>query len=204
MKDRRGPTHSWTGGDVAWTDADIDALRDGSPIAVDRLYRAHARQVLAWVIRLGGPHLDAEDVAQDVFAVALRSASSFRGASSPSTWLFGITRNVVRNARRRAAFRRFFGLESGPEPVDPGPGPDEALVRLRRRRQVQAALDRLSEDHREVIVLCEIEGRTAGEAASILGVPEGTVYSRLHHAKRKFATALGVEGLVPELVVGLA
>jgi RNA polymerase sigma-70 factor (ECF subfamily) len=202
VKDEPAWRHTREGGILGWTDADIDALREGSPTAVDRLYRAHARQVLAWVIRLGGPSLDAEDVAQDVFAVALRTVSGFRGASSPSTWLFGITRNVVRNARRRAAFRRFFGLDSVPEPADTEPGPDEALIRLRRRRQVQAALERLSADHREVVVLCEIEGRSAPEAAILLGIAEGTVYSRLHHARRKFASALASEGL--DLALGFA
>ena len=99
-----------------------DALRAGEGWAVERLYREQAPRVLGWCIRLGGPRLDAEDLAQAVFETALKRSGSFRGDSALSTWLFGITRNTVRNARRRAALRRFVGMESVPEPRDLGPG----------------------------------------------------------------------------------
>jgi RNA polymerase sigma-70 factor (ECF subfamily) len=180
---------------MTWTAQEIGALRAGEALAVDRLYRDHARQVLGWVIRLGGPWLDAEDIAHDVFIVALRRVSAFRGESSMSSWLFGITRNVVANARRRAALRRFFGLEEIPELPEPGDAPDAEVERLRHRRQVQLALERLSGDHREVLVLVDLEGRSAPEASNVLGIAAGTVYSRLHHARRRFAEALHAEGL---------
>jgi RNA polymerase sigma-70 factor (ECF subfamily) len=170
-------------------------LRARDAGAIDGLYRAHARQVLGWVIRLGGPHLDAEDVAHDVFAVAIQRLGSFRGDAAVATWLFAITRRVVANARRRAAFRRFFGLHDVPEPIDAGPGPEEEVERLRRRRQVQRALERLPTGHREVLVLVDLEGRTAPETASMLDVPVGTVYSRLHNARKRFAEALEAEGV---------
>jgi len=99
------------------TPEELSALRRGEAAAIDRLYRDHARQVLGWVIRLGGPHLDAEDIAQEVFLVTVRQVGRFRGDSAVSTWLFGITRNVVANARRRAALRRFLRLADLPEPI---------------------------------------------------------------------------------------
>ena len=176
-------------------DRELRALRAGEPAAIDRMYRDHGRQVLAWVIRLGGPGLDAEDVAQDVFATAIRRVGGYRGDARLSTWLFAITRNVVANARRRARFRRFFGLDAVPEPPDPGDLPDEQVERMRRRFMVQRALERLPEHQREAIVLCDLDGRTATEAAEMLGIPSGTVYSRLHHARRAFAAALSAEGV---------
>jgi len=164
--------------------------------AVELFYREHAADVLRWVIRLGGPYVSAEDVAQDVFAVALRRYPSFRGDSSPRTWLFSITRNVVRNARRRAALRRFVGLDDDiPEPASEAPAADEQVAAMRRRRAVQEALETLSTKHREAIVLVDLEGLTAPEAGELLGVPEGTISSRLHHGRKAFATALKRAGV---------
>lgn len=165
---------------------------------VGAFYRDHAERVLAWSIRLGGPAVDAEDIAHDVFAIALRKLPEFRGDALPSTWLFGITRRVVANARRKAALRRLVGLGDIAELVDSAPGADELVDRLRRRRQVQAALERLRRPHREVIVLIDLEGLAAPEAAEMLEVPVGTVYSRLHTARRAFAVALQRQGITRE------
>ncbi len=164
--------------------------------AVELFYREHAADVLRWVIRLGGPYVHAEDLAQDVFATAIRRYASFRGDASPRTWLFSITRNVVRNARRRAALRRFVGLHDDmPESVSNELAVDEQVVRLQRRRAVQRALETLSTKHREAIVLVDLEGLTAREAGELLGVPEGTISSRLHNGRKDFADALVRQGI---------
>jgi len=162
-------------------------------VDAETLYRDQARAVLRWVIRLGGPHLDAQDVAHEVFAVALRRASTFRGGSE-TAWLYGITRRVVANARRRSRLRRFFGLDEAPPPVSRDPSADEVLQRLQQRRLVQEILEDLSDAHREALVLVDLEGRSAPEVAAMLGISEGTVYSRVHHARRNFATALARRG----------
>lgn len=173
------------------------ALRAGEPQAISRLYDEHAEMVLGWVIRLGGPYIDAEDVAQEVFIVALKRVHSFRGDAKLSTWLFSITRRVLANARRRATLRRFVGLADVPEPVSGLPGVEEVVSRRLRRRAVQRALERLRRPHREIIVLCDLEERTAPAVAELLGIPPGTVYSRLHAARRAFRGALRREGLAP-------
>lgn len=185
------------------TKTDVQAtppLHDADEI--ERFYREHAERVLAWAIRLGGPAVDPEDVAQDVFAVALRRLPDFRGESRLSTWLFGITRRVVANARRKAALRRLVGLGDLPEIPSAAPGADEVVDRLRRRRQVQLALESLRSGQREVIALVDLEGLTSAEAASLLGVPVGTVYSRLHVARRAFGEALQRRGLTAEALLG--
>lgn len=170
-------------------------MRAGSPEAIGALYAAHDEDVLRWVIRLGGADLDAEDVAHEVFVVALRTGRSFRGEARLRTWLFGITRRVVANARRRAAFRRFIGLESVAEPVAPGVGAEQQLATRQARRRVQECLDALGRAQREVLVLADLEGYTAPEVAEMLQIPAGTVYSRLHAARRAFAAALTAAGL---------
>jgi len=184
-------------------DATLQALREGDATAIDAFCREHAATVLGWTIRLGGPALDAEDLAQDVFAVALRRLSTFRGDSKPTTWLYGIARRVIANARRKAALRRFIGLEDH-ELRDDSPGADDVLEHRRRRRAVQHALERLATKPREAVVLVDLEGRSGAEVATMLGVPIGTVYSRLHHGRRALADALRTEGIVsqpPHLVV---
>lgn len=168
----------------------VEALKRGDPRALDTFYRNYARTVLAWSIRLGGPRLDAEDIAQDVFAVAFRRIGTFRGDSRLSTWLFSITRNVIYNARRRAAVRRMVALENVAEPADGSPGADAQVERVQRRAQVQKALEQLKRNQREVLVLMDLEGRTAPEVGEMLGIPAGTVYSRLHYARKAFAKVL--------------
>ncbi|MCA9493780.1 MAG: RNA polymerase sigma factor [Myxococcales bacterium] len=180
--------------------SDLDALRGLEPAAVEQFYRDHAPSVLGWVIRLGGARLDSEDVAHQVFEVALQRLPSFRGESSPRTWLYGITRRVVANARRKQAIWSFVGLETWLG-VDPGPDPEMVSGRESQRRRVQEALDTLPFGHREVVVLLDIEERPAAEVAQMLDVPVGTVYSRSHHARKAFASALKRKGVTAEAVL---
>ncbi len=151
-------------------------------------YRSHAQRVLGWVIRLGGPHLDAEDVAHDVFAVALQRVHTLRDDTKITPWLFGVTRRVVANKRRRASLRRFIGIER--EPVDPGPSAEDHVEGQWARVRVQRALETLSAKHREAVVLVDLEDHSAVEAAEILEVSVGTIYSRLHYGRDKFHDAL--------------
>jgi RNA polymerase sigma-70 factor, ECF subfamily len=178
----------------------IAALRRLEPDAVDRFYREHAQSVLGWVIRLGGPRIDAEDVAHQVFEVALKRLPSFRGDSAVRTWLYGVTRRVVANARRRAAFWSFVSLDGAFARADPGESPEVTSHRSQQRRIVQEALEDLTFTGREVVVLVDLEERAATEVAVMLGVPVGTIYSRLHHARRAFAAALARRGVSAELV----
>jgi RNA polymerase sigma-70 factor (ECF subfamily) len=168
----------------------IEALKRGEPQALDTFYRAYARTVLAWAIRLGGPSTDAEDIAQDVFAVAFRKIESFRGESRLSTWLFSITRNVLHNARRKAALRKLVTIDRLEEIPSGHPSSLDHVQRMQDRARVQAALQKLKRPQREVLVLMDLEGRSAPDVAEMLGIPAGTVYSRLHYARKAFAKVL--------------
>lgn len=172
----------------------LELLRAGDHQAIDRFYRDHAESVLGWVIRLGGARLDADDVAHQVFEIALNRLSTFRGDSSVRTWLYGITRRVVANARRRQAVWSFLSLESLTG-VTGGRDPEEQATLASQRRLVQRALEDLSFPMREVVVLVDLEERSAVEVAEMLGVPVGTVYSRLHQARKSFGAALGRRGV---------
>lgn len=181
---------------------DIAALKRGDRGAQGEFYRQYARLVLDRTRRLGGPLIDAEDVAHEVFIIAFRKLDTFREGGSLAAWLFGITRRVVANARRRAAIRRMVGIDQIAEPPDPGLGADEEVARRWRRQMVLKALDRLRPIHKEVIVLVDFEDRSTAEAAELLEVSVGTIYSRLHYGRKQFAAALKKEvtaksGVVP-------
>lgn len=184
------------------SDIDIAALKAGDPLALDAFYRRYARVVLDRVRRLGGSLIDAEDVAHEVFIVAFKKLHTFHDGGSLGAWLFGITRRVVANARRRASIRRMVGIDQIAEPPDPGPRADDEVAARWRRQMVLRSLDRLRPIHREVLVLCDFEDKTTAEAAELLEVSVGTVYSRLHYGRKAFATALKKEvqaktGVVP-------
>jgi RNA polymerase sigma-70 factor (ECF subfamily) len=184
------------------SEIDVVALKRGDPMALDAFYRRYARLVLDRVRRLGGHLIDSEDVAHEVFIIAFRKLDTFREGGSLGAWLFGITRRVVANARRRAAIRRMVGIDQIAEPPDPGLGCDEEVALRWRRAMVLRALERVRSIHREVIVLVDFEDKTTAEAAEILEVSVGTVYSRLHYGRKAFAAALKKEvvaktGVVP-------
>jgi RNA polymerase sigma-70 factor, ECF subfamily len=180
----------------------LDRLRALEPRAVDRFYREHAASVLGWAIRLGGARLDSEDVAHQVFEVALTRLPGFRGESSERTWLYGITRRVVANARRKQAIWSFVGLDAL-FASDPGPSPETSSGMVGQRKLVQRALDALPFAQREVVVLLDLEERPAPEVALLLGIPVGTVYSRAHHARRGFHAALTRVGVTAESAIAL-
>ncbi len=169
----------------------VERLRQADAAAVGLAYDRHHAAVRAFAQRLVGEAAAAEDLVHEVFVALPRAARKFRGDSSLRTFLISIAVNhahhYVRSAsRRRAAFSR---LER-----EPGAGqhPDPESI-ARRKELAQAltrALDTLPVDQRVAFVLCEVEERTSRDAAEIAGVPEGTVRTRLFHAKRKLREEL--------------
>lgn len=126
----------------------------------------------------------APDAAQDTFLTAQRVLPKFRGESTLPTWLLGIAHN---ECRRIARLRKLDPPTIELEPPAPG-SPEGALI---DRHWLEAALNRLSPEHREVVLLHEVEGLSYDEAATVLGIPAGTVKSRLHHAFQNLRRALG-------------
>lgn len=176
----------------------------GEPGARDALLDAWLPIVLQWAARLGGPHIDPEDIAQDVFIVVLRRLADVQDLDAFSGWLFGVTRKTVAAHRRRAWFRRWVPGAT-PDRASEAPGPEAETLTARRGRQVQALLERLPAAQREVLVLCDVEERTAVEAAELVGVPVGTVRSRLRLGRatfRRLATRADLEPLPSTEIVG--
>jgi RNA polymerase sigma-70 factor, ECF subfamily len=164
----------------------IDAGGAGSPIGVDfeRVYRTHADFVWRSLQRLGVARGDLDDIFQDVCEIVQRRLASYRGLGTLESWLYGICLRRVKRYRYQRWFRR--------EPVElaaPATNQDspERELRLRERLAVlERALSRLAPEQRAVFTMCEIETYTAEEVSASLGIPLGTVYSRLRAARRKF------------------
>lgn len=155
--------------------------------AFNEVFEAFRGGVLSLCLHLTGSAADAEDAAQEVFLAIFRDLQRFRGESRLSTWIYRI---AVRTAFRvKAKHPRTASLEMGPAVETPDP----ALQR-ERSRQVAQALERLSSDHRVVLTLFSLDGLSHREIAETLGIPEGTVWSRLHLARKKLTAELKTLG----------
>ncbi|MBX7192427.1 MAG: RNA polymerase sigma factor [Sandaracinaceae bacterium] len=160
-------------------------LRRGEAEALGVAYDAHHEAVRRFARQLLADDDAAEDVVHDVF-VRLPSASRrFEGRSSLRTFLVSITANVVRHTRRATARRLGAYERLHDEPREPGEDVEDARERRALVELMDRLLLRLPMDQRLVVVLCVVEDRTSTEVAEILAVPEGTVRTRLFHARKK-------------------
>ena len=166
--------------------------REGHPEAFARLVALHEGMVFNLAARLLGDREEARDVAQDVFLQVYRTLARFEGRSSLRTWIYRIVVNQCQNRRRFWRRRRRDKEESLVEGIEAseagrqGSGwasPFDETLRRERASRVQAALLELSFDHRTVLVLRELEGLCCEEIATLLGVADGTVKSRLSRAR---------------------
>ena len=172
----------------------ICAAQRDDPVAWDALLRAWAPVVLRWCSFLGGPTVDPEDAAHDVLEVVLTRLPKLRDPARFSSWLYGVTRRVLSSHRRRAWIRRWVpGVTV--ERVDPRGGPEQRYEASETARRVEQALGRLTVEHREVLVLCDLEEYSQGEVAALLQIPLPTVKSRLRRARLRFGQAAQRLGL---------
>lgn len=152
-------------------------VRQGDERAFDEVVQRHSGEMFRVAYSLVGNAADAEDVVQEALAGAVKGAAGFRGEASIRTWLMQI---LVRQAYRLRRGRKMVIPLTDAQEV-PVKGPAEAVE---SRLDVMAALEKLSPEHREVVVLREIEGLSYEEMAAALKVPRGTVESRLHRARQ--------------------
>lgn len=175
-------------------DADLVArLARRDRMAIAEAYAAHHAGVRAFARRYLGDDAAAEDVVHDTFLALPRAVGNFRGTGSLRSFVIGVAANRARRharsvARRRRAMQRLAEAHEVRPPH--APGPDDASQRHRLAERLAAALDELAHDQRVAFVLCEVEERTSVEVAEILDVPEGTIRSRVFHARRRLRELL--------------
>jgi RNA polymerase sigma-70 factor, ECF subfamily len=155
------------------------------------IYRQHARFVWKTLARMGVDESHLEDVTQDVFVVVHRRLHTFDESARMTTWLYGICLKVAAAWRRRAWQRREKTVESPPErSSQPGRAADDFMQVQEAKRRIRSVLDRMDVDKRAVFLMYEIEEMSTTEIAELLGVPPGTVHSRLHAAREQFRLVL--------------
>jgi RNA polymerase sigma-70 factor (ECF subfamily) len=186
----------------------VERCRAGDLAAFEPLVEKYRQRVWRLAYNVLRDSEEAWDVAQEGFIRAWQALPTFRGQSAFYTWLFRIVMNLAQDRlRQRGARGRAFGTERITEEemdrvmVDPDPRPDTTAVRAEERERIRQALDTLSESHRAIIMLSDLEGLSYREIAEVLDVPMGTVMSRLHNARKRLRDALGPLLLLVVLVV---
>jgi RNA polymerase sigma-70 factor (ECF subfamily) len=176
---------------TAHSDADVmKRLASGQIDALGELYDRHHEALRRFVVRATAGADDADDLVHATFLAAAQNASSYDGRASCRPWLVGIAVRLLRR-RRRAWSRMLAALASfgGARATHFDP-----RARLSARTDVERALAKLSVEKRVAILMAEVEGLSCGEIAEALDIPIGTVWTRLHAARRELRDALGEEG----------
>lgn len=155
-------------------------------LAVD----AHHDAVWRFLRRLGVPPADVEDAAQKVFVVFARRVSAVEPRAEHS-FLFASALRVASDLRRQRASSREILADGDdtPDHEDPAPSVEEEIDGRRLRRWLDDVLDTLSDEHRAVLVLVDLEEQTMAQASDVLGIPPGTVASRLRRSRELFEAA---------------
>ncbi len=176
-------------------DADlVQRSQDGDTRAFDELVVKYSRKLYGLVYNMTSNKEDTHDLLQDIFAKAYRSLKRFRGNSTFYTWIYSISVNMTLNflkKRKRRAGYSFDDVDSGiqndPAFVDKAhhsnPRRQSNIHELQKK--LNEALQELSEDHRSVVTMFDIQGMPHAEISRILGVSEGTVRSRLYYAHKQ-------------------
>jgi RNA polymerase sigma-70 factor, ECF subfamily len=173
------------------SDALVDAMAAGDPQALGLLFDRYHRGVYAFVAAVGiaDPH-DLDDLVQETFLAAFKSASRFQRRSAVKTWLFGIGFNLARNHARARRVRRQTAdrIEiSGESPA----APDRCADARQQLARLADAIARLPADLRAAYVICVIENLSSDDAARILGIRKGTLWRRVHEARELLRVHIG-------------
>jgi len=178
----------------------VSRWQRGDASAFEVLVRRHERRVFRLLLRMLGTREEAEDAAQEAFLSLHRHGHRFRGEARFSTFIYRVAANAALNRRRslgrararekELALRQAAGTDLPASPRDPEGSASGAQLQAR----IQDALLELPDDLRMAVVLYDIEGQSYKEIAQALGIPEGTVKSRIHRARN------ALRGLLRELV----
>ncbi len=169
----------------------VEAARRGDQDAFAELVRLYEKRVFALTLRMCKNPEDAAEAAQEAFLAAWQGLRFFRGEASFSTWLYRLASNACvdllrrENRHRAAAGPSLNDEEAGQDAPDTAPTPHEAAEQQELREQIDAGLQALTPEHRQVLILREIHQLSYGEIADTLEIDVGTVKSRINRGRRQ-------------------
>ena len=166
---------------------------DGNSHAYGELVERFQARLFNAMLHVVGSHDEAEDVVQDAFVQAYVKLDTFRGNSKFFTWIYRIAFNNALSRQRKK--RNDLSIEqsreiTGSDPEDHNESPDEPLLRAERISMIHTALDMLTEEHRAILVLREMQDTSYEDIAAILDINIGTVRSRISRARNQLRTHL--------------
>ncbi|MFG1690589.1 RNA polymerase sigma factor [Gemmatimonadota bacterium] len=165
----------------------LDRCRRGEGAAFAPIVQEYEAPLLSLLYRISGDGEEARDLAQETFLRAWRKLATYDPTRSFRNWLFAVARNLHRDLyrhRRTVPSPVAFSVERTAQLPDLRLSPEGALMVKERRERVWRALDRLSPGDRQILILKEIEDLRYRDIAKILDIPEGTVASRIYHARK--------------------
>ena len=164
-------------------EADVARARAGDTAAFAALVRRHQDRVFGFILRMLDARDEAMELTQDVFVKAWQALPGWRPEARFSTWLLQIARNAALDQLRRRRLIQFAPLDDGMDVADTAPGPEARYASRQRQALLENALQQIADEHREILLLREVEDLSYGELAAVLGIAEGTVKSRLARAR---------------------
>ncbi|MDJ0761851.1 MAG: RNA polymerase sigma factor [Myxococcota bacterium] len=174
-------------------DALLAACAKGDTVALGALFDRFYPDVYRFIFRMSGCDAsDLDDLVQTSFLEVQRSASRFLGKSAVRSWIFGICANVVRHHVRSEVRRKKLTAAYATLPPPTERSPHDEMERQEQMDRLAAGLNRLSHKLRVAFVMCDVEGISGVEAARMLGLRQGTLWRRLHEARK--ALAASIEG----------
>jgi RNA polymerase sigma factor (sigma-70 family) len=175
----------------------VELARRGDLRAWETIVRAYQGIAFRTAYLLSGNAADAEEAAQDGFVKAYRALGRFRRGAPLKPWLLRIVANEARNRRRAAGRREALALRAAAQdrPGDAVPSPEAALLEQESRARLLAAIERLSDEHRDAVACRYLLELSEDETAAALGIRRGTVKSRVARALERLRAELGEEGL---------
>jgi RNA polymerase sigma-70 factor (ECF subfamily) len=172
----------------------LDKITAGSRPAMQVLYARHQSRIYRFILRMIGNEAAAEDLTSEVFLSVWQQAGRFEARSTVATWLLGIARyKALSELRRRPELS--FDETAALETADADENPEVALQSKHRAESLRACLMRLSRDHREIIDLVYYHAKSVEEVVQIVGIPAGTVKTRMFHARRRLSELLAARGI---------
>src|SRR5712692_8361387 len=170
----------------------LGRVASGDRDALAELYERFGSALFRYLLQITNERGVAEEVLQDTLVGVWKSAGTFEGRSTVQTWLIGIARRQAHNTLRRRMLPR---ADLGDVEILPatGPEPEDAALAELEREELARTIQRLAPAQREILTLTFAEGLSYSEMATVIGVPEGTIKSRLSNAKRALRALLEAE-----------